>query len=274
MPSLQCLYHLAPSPCAVTSVTLRCTPLPVTSTRAWRASSGVTTSTAREGGWTSSERACPSWPSISFAPVCSEPRSDLQCWQIFIIWSCNGLLYNEYDQSHFALRKHFKFRYSPYRLVRFQTLLLHCCMLLQIYTSGGHAFAFASLQDRVGFTKYVQIVVGETMRNNEKQLSKITLGYSGLLYSRHYLCKLRIFRDPKKQKYGCCQGVNPLPLCQSRRNSDLSSLEDVQSRLWTSILRVFCLWQTQCLHFGKLSRHFCEATVQDRSTPLNSLAGS
>ena len=179
MPSLQCLYHLAPSPCAVTSVTLRCTPLPVTSTRAWSASSGVTTSTAREGGWTSSERACPSWPSISFAPVCSEPRSDLQCWQIFIIWSCNGLLYNEYDQSHFALGSTsssgtvhtgwYDFKHC------FCIAACFCRFTRQIL--GGHAFAFASLQDRVGFTKYVQIVVGETMRNNFQKLLWDTLGF-------------------------------------------------------------------------------------------------
>ena len=103
------------------------------------------------------------------------------------------------------------------------------------------------------------------MRNNFQKLLWDTLGFCILdtIYVSYAFSG-----TPKNRNMDVVRVLNPLPLCQSRRNSDLSSLEDVQSRLWTSILRVFCLWQTQCLHFGKLSRHFCEATVQDRSTPI------
>ena len=87
--------------------------------------------------------------------------------------------------------------------------------------------AFTSLQYLSGgFTEYVQ--VGQT--------TFITLGS---VSPDMKITEITYFR-PHKQKYGCSQGVNPLP-CQSRRNSDLSSLEDVQSRLWILILRTFCL---------------------------------
>ena len=138
-----------------------------------------------------------------------------------------------------------------------QTLLLQSftcfCRFTRHQILGGHAsiHQFAISQRWIH-----RVPVGQTTFKTLGSVSPDTMKITEITY----------FRRPQKQKYGCSQRVNPLPLCQSRRNSDLSSLEDVQSRLWILILRTFCLWQTQCLHFGKLSRHF-----RDHSGPSNTV---